>query len=231
MLHPVVGVSVGPGDPELITVKALKALENADIIYFTGSEHKGIRKSYVLPILEFHQISKEKCKGFFIPMDFKRDGAKKTYLETVEAVQKDYLDGKKVCVICEGDISLFASFSYMMEHFHQREIPISLIPGVNAFSLNAAEQQVPISLLKEKVAILPRVQDISEIDAYMENFDTLILMKIKSGWNTFQKELEARKYQCFYGEKLGTSEMFFTKNIKDLKNREIPYFSLLMLKK
>ena len=137
---------------------------------------------------------------------------------------------KKIAIVCEGDISLYASFSYLLAELQELELPVSLVPGINSFSMGAAQHQVPLSLLNDKVAIVPRVKNIEDITQYFDQFDTVILMKIRSGWNDFQLELAQKDWKCYYCERLGTDEEFITTDLSTLTNREIPYFSLLIIK-
>jgi len=230
-LYTVYGIALGPGDPELITLKALKVLKGVDLIYYPGSITKDQKKSFVYPILQYHGLENKELKGFFLHMSHDRSAASQTYVETAKNITEEYRSGKKIAIVCEGDISLYASFSYILTELQKVEIPISLIPGINSFSLGASKHQIPISLLGEKVAIIPRVNNIQEITDYFKEFNTIILMKIRSGWNNFHSELLRKDWNCYYCERLGTHEEYITTDIENLVDREIPYFSLLIIKK
>lgn len=225
------GVSLGPGDPELLTLKGLKALLEADIVYYPGSISKGVRKSYVLPILTYHGIKEEVLRGFFLNMDDDRTQVKKVYEAVAQEIVLQAKAGKQIVIVCEGDLSLYASFSYILAHLQAANTEIELIPGVNSFSLAASQHQIPLSLLNDTVGVLPRVKSLEIIKEYFEKFDTLILMKVKTNWNEFYEALVHQQWQLFYAERLGTAEEFITTDIRDLMDREIPYFSLLILKK
>ncbi len=230
-MHTIHGIALGPGDPELITVKSLRILKEVDLIYYPGSITKDRKKSFVYPILQYHGLEKKELKGFFLKMSYDRSEASQTYVKTARNIEKEYRSGKKIAIVCEGDISLYASFSYILAELQELKVSISLIPGINSFSLGASQHQIPISLLNEKVAIIPRANDIQEIAEYFQKFDTVILMKIRSGWNNFHSELLRKDWNCYYCERLGTNEEYVTTDINNLTNREIPYFSLLIIKK
>lgn len=230
-MNTIYGVALGPGDPELLTLKALRVLKEADIIFYPGSIFQGIKKSYVHPILAYHHLDKKELHGFFLEMSSDRTAATAIYNKTFEKIQIAYNSGKKVAVVCEGDLSLYASFSYILELVKENNLPVSLIPGINSFSLGASEHQIPLSILNDKVAIVPRVKNIEEIDTYLKNFDTIILMKIRKGWEHFYLQLKEKDWSCYYCERLGTDNAFITEDLSVLKRREIPYFSLLIIKK
>lgn len=232
-MHKVHGISLGPGDPELITLKGLKILQASDIIFYPGSLSKdGKKDSFVLPMLQYHGFDEAKLKGFFIQMSELRNHAEKVYQETFQEIKKAYSEGKKVSIVCEGDLSFYASFSYLLELLQQDGIQLELIPGINSFSLGAARQQIPLCLQNEKVAILPREASIEKVAQMLEGeFSTLILMKIRSGWESLSAGLITKDWKFYYCERLGTADEFISSNIREVQKREIPYFSLLIIKK
>ncbi len=225
------GIALGPGDPELLTIKGLRILKEADIIFYPGSISKGIKKSFVYPILEYHKLQDKTLIGFYLEMSDNRTSAKEVYANTARKIEKAYTLGKKVAVVCEGDVSLYASFSYILETLHSLKLPVSLVPGINSFTLGAAKHQIPLSLLNDKVAIIPRIYTIEEINTYFKDFDTLVLMKIRSGWQHFEAALIKQDLTCYYCERLGTDQEFITTDLQQVLKREIPYFSLLIIKK
>lgn len=230
-MQTIYGVALGPGDPELLTLKALRVLKESDVIFYPGSIKEGKERSFSYPILQFHGLETKKLKGFFIQMSDERKHAEEVYENTAKDIEKAYNSGQKIVVVCEGDISLYASFSYLLAKLKDKKLSVSLVPGVNSFSLGAAQHQVPLSLLHEKVAIIPRVNNIQEINHYFQEFDTLILMKIRSVLKAVQTELEQKEWNCYYCEYLGTDQEYITTDLQNLTYREIPYFSLLIIKK
>ncbi|WP_109098241.1 precorrin-2 C(20)-methyltransferase [Aquimarina sp. AU58] len=229
-MHTIYGIALGPGDPELLTLKALRILKEVDLIFYPGSITKDQKKSFVYPILQYHGLEHKELKGFFLNMSYDRQEASKTYAATVKDIEKAYQAGKKIAIVCEGDISLYASFSYILIGLQELQLPVSLVPGINSFSLGASQHQIPLSLLNDKIAIVPRVKNIAEISKYFLEFDTVILMKIRSGWNDFHSELVQKDWKCYYCERLGTNQEYITTDLTTLTNREIPYFSLLIIK-
>ena len=226
------GISLGPGDPELITLKGLKILQESDLIFYPGSiSREGKKDSYVLPMLLHHHLEEEKLQGFFIRMSEDRSLAEEVYTETFHEIRKAFAEGKKISIVCEGDLSFYASFSYLLERLQQADIPLELVPGINSFSLGAARQQIPLCLQNEKVAILPRETSIEKVEEMLEDFSTVILMKIRSGWAKLSSGLVSKDWKFYYCERLGTHDEFISSNIREVQEREIPYFSLLIIKK
>ena len=226
------GVSLGPGDPDLITLKGLKALQNADKIYFPGSLFSNGRKSsYSLSILEHYNLDAAKLEGFYLEMSLGRVQAQEIYEVTFQQIKKDAAQGLNIVVVSEGDINTFSSFSYLLEKVKKDKLEVQLIPGITSYALGAAENQAPLCLQNEKLLILPRVQTEKELEEALANYNTVILMKIISVMPVINKVLKKGNYTITYSERLGTKEQFISSSLEDINKREIPYFSLITIRK
>lgn len=226
------GVSLGPGDPDLITVQGLKVLEQADVIYYPGSLFKSGRKSsYSLSILEHYQLDPKKLRGFFLEMSLEREQAERIYESTYHEIKQDIDKGLSIAIVSEGDLSTFSSFSYLLDKMKDAQLHIELIPGISSYALLAAQSQTPLCLQNDKVTILPRIQTAAELEEAIEAFETVILMKIRSVMHVIDKVLANKQYTINYGEHLGTQEQFLTSHWEEIKTREVPYFSLITIQK
>jgi precorrin-2/cobalt-factor-2 C20-methyltransferase len=226
------GISLGPGDPDLITLKGLKALQKADKIYYPGSlQLNGKTSSFSLPILQYHQLDENKLVGMFLKMSDDRTQAEETYMATFESMLKDYNNGLTIVFVSEGDSLFYSTFAYLLEHIQQHQLDVEIIAGVPSFILGAAQHQLPLAILNEKIAIIPRVKNSQELETTLNHFDTVVLIKIRSVLKDITPFLKTSELTIMYCERLGTIQQYITTNIEDIKNREIPYFSLLIIKK
>jgi precorrin-2/cobalt-factor-2 C20-methyltransferase len=226
------GISLGPGDPDLITIKGLKILQKSDKIYYPGSLlPNGKTTSFSLPILQHHQLDEEKLVGMFLKMSDDRTQAETTYRATFESMLKDYNSGLTIVFVSEGDSLFYSTFAYLLEHIQQNQLDVEIIAGVPSFILGAAQHQLPLAILNEKIAIIPRVKNSQELEIALNDFDTIVLIKIRSVLKDISPFLITSGLTIMYCERLGTTQQYITTNIEDIKNREIPYFSLLIIKK
>jgi precorrin-2/cobalt-factor-2 C20-methyltransferase len=224
------GVSLGPGDPSLITVKGLQILQSADRIYYPGSLlANGNTSSYSLSILNHYNLDVTRLKGMFLKMSDDRAEAEITYAHTFQEILEDYNNGLQIAFVSEGDISFYSTFAYLLKHIQQHQLALEIIAGVPSFLLGAAANQLPVATLNEKIAILPRMKDLPTLERYLDEFETVVLIKVRSVINHLLPIIE--KISMVYCERLGTSQQYISTNIEDLQHREIPYFSLLILKK
>ena len=233
-IQTIIGVSLGPGDPELITLKGLEALKNADQIYYPGAIYEdGRQESYARTILDAYNLPEEKLRGFYVKMSLDREHAIKTYKLVATHIKIALNSGQSIVVVSEGDLSTYSSFSYVQEALADLDVGVDLIPGITSYALAAAKQQASLCLQNEKMAILPRVQTVGEIHECLDHHDTVVLMKIRSVMPVIKQALAEykRKVTAFYAERLGTVEEFVSIDIDQLDERPIPYFSLIILKK
>jgi len=226
------GVSLGPGDPDLITLKGLNTLEKVDKIYFPGSLYAdGTQLSYAMSILEHYKLESSKMQGFYLEMDLERVQAKRVYETTYQLIKKDYENGLSIAVVSEGDLNTFSSFSYILEKILSDKLSVSLVPGITSYAMGAAENLTPLCLQNNRLLIIPRVQTEEQLQEALDNFDTVVLMKIKSVIPVLDAVLSKKVYSINYSEKLGTTAQFTTSNWEEITQREIPYFSLITIQK
>jgi precorrin-2/cobalt-factor-2 C20-methyltransferase len=222
------GVSLGPGDPFLITVKGLQILQKADRIYYPGSLlDDGKTTSYSLSILKHYNLDESKLRGMFLKMSLVREDAESTYRSTFQQMLADYQMGLTIAFVSEGDISFYSTFAYLLKYIQDHNLTLEIIAGVPSFILGAAVNQI----LEEKIAILPRMKDVETLERYLKEFETVVLIKVRSVISQISALISTMNLSIVYCERLGTEQQYITTNINDLKEREIPYFSLLILKR
>ncbi len=154
----VVGVGVGPGDPDLLTVKAIRVLQEADVVCAPtpNSAADSVALSIVKPVLEGRQSPPEVVTLVF-PMV--RDEAElgKAWTENADRIAKYAQEGKRVAYVALGDPSLYSTFTYIQRELRIKhpEIPIEIIPGVTSLSACMARTQIPLAFGEETLLIMP----------------------------------------------------------------------------
>lgn len=227
-LFPIVGVGIGPGDPDLITLKGYKALQAADTIYYPVSKlDEKSESSYSRAIIDAYELSGD-CKPLLFPMTGKN--REQFYQDAFEVVCAERNLGKKVLIVSEGDLLFYSTFGYLLTLFNEVSIPCDLIPGIPAFILGGSAMHKPLTEGNECIEVLARPKSYEQIQEHFSRVDVMVVMKMKvlKDWYNF---LKGANLDFFYSEKLGTSEQYTTSSVEDLKDRVIPYFSILILKK
>ena len=191
------GIGVGPGDPELITVKALKIIKSCPVI---AAPRTGNGDMVALDIVwrtgilsESAEIAEEFDKKI-LAMDFTMDkdpaGRKENYRKNAEAAAR-YLDnGQDVAMVTLGDVSLYSTVHYIADELKSRGYEIIMVPGVPSFSAAAASLAIPLAEMDAPVHIIPSVRNNS--DDYLDLPGTKVLMKAGRHLHRTLDELDRR---------------------------------------
>ncbi len=223
------GVSLGPGDAELVTVKAVRVLAQADRIYYPATiAEPGEVNSFALDVLRKLGVDETKLKSMLLPMAMSRDPASNIYDTTVASIMQDLADGLCVAVVCIGDAGFYSTFGHVLERIDTVSVAVEMIPGVPAFIAAGASARASLALRSDRVLVLPDLEDVNELDRYLDRYETVVVMKLSRIRGGLYSYLDKSGAGFVYAEYLGTPREFVSKNPEDLKSRRIPYFALMI---
>ena len=153
-MFPVIFVSLGPGEPELITVKGLTALQAADCIFCPETLTKdGNRVSRAADILSQLDIPENTVRRFPLPMSKLREKALSAYNEVYMESSTLRQQGKKVCIVAEGDAGFYSSIHYVYDKLQADGIPVKHIPGIPAFIAAGALGGLHVASQEERLTV------------------------------------------------------------------------------
>jgi precorrin-2/cobalt-factor-2 C20-methyltransferase len=188
-----VGIGVGPGDPELITVKAVKMLKMADVISVPKAH--AYKPSLALAIVK--DILKERKKPpemlrLVFPMTKDKDGLKKAWARNAQIIAEEAKKGKIVAFITLGDPMFYSTFIYLCHRMQEEfpEVKLEIIPGVTSLTACAASSRIPLAEKEEIVAIIPSATDLKQIEEIAKHAHNLVLMKGTQRLKEFTQLLE-----------------------------------------
>ena len=174
-----IGIGVGPGDPELITIKAVKALKTVDVICVPISrEHKpSMALTMVKQIIDERQKPAEILELVF-PMTKDELNNRKLWVENAAIVAAKAKKGN-VAFITLGDPMLYSTFLYLYECVKETypEIELEIIPGVTSVSAAAASAKLPLAEKEEVVTIMPSDLNATLIEKTAKHADNIVFMK------------------------------------------------------
>ncbi|MFE3447547.1 precorrin-2 C(20)-methyltransferase [Nonomuraea sp. NPDC059194] len=228
------GVGLGPGDPELVTVKAARLIGEADVIAYHSARHgRSIARSIALPYLREGQVE-ELLKYPLTTETTDHPGGYQGALEDFYAEcalrLAAHLDqGRDVVVLCEGDPLFYGSYMHMhkrLAHRYETEV----VPGVTSVAGAAAVLGRPLVEHEETLTVLPGTLPADVITEKLRNADSVAVLKLG---RTFEKVRDAlaeagRLDEAWYVERATTANQRI-EPLKDVDPASVPYFSLAML--
>lgn len=227
------GVGVGPGDPELITQKAVRILSEVDWIFFPSDSKNGA--SFVRRIVEPLGLPAGKFRGVSLEMSRNRSAERPGYRFAADQIAREMRNGKSVAWITEGDPLFYSTFLFLYEEIRRRfpSIRAEIIPGVTSVSAAAARAHVPVCRLDEKVAVVPAAYGLENLSFLLNDFTTVFLLKVHTVFNQLLRHLASMPEPIYavYVEKVGTPEERVVSDLESLRGKKLPYFSLVVLRK
>ncbi len=230
----VYAVGVGPGDPELLTRKAERILRSVDVVCApTGAAEAG---SYALSIVEeFLDRSRQEVLVQVFPMLKDQQGLDPFWEEAADQVAQRIAAGKDVAFVTIGDPFLYSTYLYIHRIFLAKypEIVIEVIPGVSSILAASAVSGIPLGLGAERIAILPAVYEHDELKRTLEEFDTVVLMKVSRVFDRVYAVLKelGRERGGVFVRRVGSPEEEVHFELEALLGQKLDYLSMLIVRK
>jgi len=227
------GVSLGPGDPELITRRGWALLESG-AIWAYPIRRKG-SSSYALGIVERAGLSTpESAMALVFPMTHDTSILARYWLIAAQTVVECLGKGEDVCFLVEGDASIYSTFSHLARavQAEDADISIEVVAGVSAYSASAARLNIPLANPDDAIAILPANYGIDTLDRLLNQVDSLVLYKIKPVLDELIDWLVDRDLigHAQFVERVGTPEERIVEDVASLKGQKVNYLSLVLVK-
>lgn len=230
-MHPIQFISLGPGDPELITLKAYKQLQKADLIFCPSTpQPNGMEVSHSKVILQALDIEKRHIQTFSLPMKKNREAAFEAYHQVYLQAIVAYKAKKKVAIVAEGDVGFYASIHRIYDQLKAEHYPVTQIAGIPAFIAAGATAGLQIVEQNERLTVVPGVISLEELITWVEKKNTVVIMKLSQCRTTvheFVARYPAHKYHYF--EYIGTKRHYETDEVDSICTKNFPYFSLLII--
>lgn len=228
------GVGLGPGDPNLMTLRAVQAIGEADVIAYHSARHgRSIARSIAAAHLRPDHIE----EPLVYPVTTETTdhpggyrGALEEFYEKAAARLAAHLDaGRTVAVLAEGDPMFYGSYMHMHKRLADR-YATEVIPGVTSVSAAAARLGTPLVEGEEILTILPGTLPEEELTARLAATDTAVVMKLGRTFPAVRGAFEAsgRLAEARYVER-ATMAGERTGDLADIDPASVPYFSVAVL--
>jgi len=227
-------VGVGPGDPELLTLKAARVLRAADVIVApTGSADAA---SYALGIIDAHlDRSRQQVLERVFPMSQADDQLQPHWQACAAEVVAHARAGRTVAFVTIGDPLLYSTFLRLLGALREVDarLQIEVVPGITSFSAAAAAAGVPLGMGRERLAVLAATAADEQIHQTLQDFDCVVLMKISRAFDrvyTLLVELGLERQGVFV-RRVGSAQQEVVTDLASLVGQPLDYLSLLIVRK
>ena len=173
------GVGVGPGDPELLTLKALRILQQVPVLCVPKSREEG--ESYAMGIVSHLVDSRQqRVIELLFPMTKDRMRLAEYWNRSLGQIIDPLRKGEDVAFVTEGDPTIYSTFQHLYRLIKDRhpEIPTEIVPGISSINGSAAAAGLPLVDGAERLAVLPATYEGERLEEVLRQFDTVVLLKV-----------------------------------------------------
>ena len=220
------GVSVGPGAPDLLTLRAVRVIKSCSVIAYPCAE--GL-DSFAKTIAAAHLRDDHIQIPITMPMVASRFPAAEVYDTATIEIENYIRNGRDVAVLCEGDSMLYGSFMYLLERL--RHVEVEIVPGVSSIFAVSASASYPIVSRNETLSIVSGVLDDETLIKNLELSDAVAIFKVGRHFMRLKALLQKMgllKYSIYVERASLDNEIVLPLARADGK---APYFSMILVRK
>lgn len=228
------GVGVGPGDPELLTLKAHKILTRVPVIFVPRKSEES--DSFARSIISAYvKLPEQKIIGLVFPMIQAGKELTSSWADAENTIWNQLSGGQDCAFINLGDPLLYGTFIYVLKALQKKhpELEVEIVPGITSVTAAAAASTFPLASNNERVAIISTEKDDDFIRETLINFETVVFLKVTAIFDRLLNILEELEItdQAVLVTRCSTAEEQIVRNIRKLKGTRPDYFSILLVRR
>ncbi|HVQ97258.1 MAG TPA: precorrin-2 C(20)-methyltransferase [Mycobacterium sp.] len=228
------GVGLGPGDPELVTVKAARVIGEADVVAYHSARHgRSIARGIAEPYLRAGQIEEHLVYPVTTEATDHPGGytgaLQDFYTDATERIAAHLAAGRDVALLAEGDPLFYSSYMHLHTRLTERFDAV-IVPGVTSLSAASAATATPLVAGDEVLSVLPGTLPVTELARRIADTDAAVVMKLGRSYPAVREALSraGRLDDAFYVERASTPGQQVLP-AGDVDETNVPYFSLTLL--
>ncbi len=219
------GVGVGPGDPDLITMKAVKLIKENDVIAVAGKDAKEA-VAYKIAVQTVPELADKELVPVYMPMVMDKEEQEKQHREGAKLLEKYLEQGKNVVYITLGDSTIYCTFTYLQTIVEEDGYQTQLVPGITSFCAAAARVNKPLVEWNEILHVVPAVHKLGMSLDLPGNY---VLMKSGSQMAEVKKILRESGKTVYDVENCGMPNEKIYRGVDEIPD-DAGYFSLIIAK-
>ncbi|MCH7321958.1 precorrin-2 C(20)-methyltransferase [Solibacillus sp. MA9] len=227
------GVGVGPGDPELITIKAFRKLKECPVIAYPKKMRGS--KSYAQKIIDLYVDPQKKTMlGLVFPMTKDQETLQQEWKKSVEQIYSHLQEGKDVAFVTEGDPMLFSTYIHLMKLMKEQhpDVPMQSVAGISSFNGTANRLHIPLADGDDHVAMIPATDNKEEMRNVLETHDGIVFIKIAKVLDQMLdllEEMNLLKNTHVVTKVTSDEEVIW--DVENLRGTELNYLSCMIVRK
>ncbi|HSA79353.1 MAG TPA: precorrin-2 C(20)-methyltransferase [Geminicoccaceae bacterium] len=220
------GIGVGPGDPELITLKAVRYLREVSVVSYVSANGQ---PSTARRIAATHLPGTQREINLALPMAPLPELAQAAYDEGASRIGAELEQGRDVAVLCEGDPLFYGSFNQLLERL-AGQYPTEIVPGVVSFTAAAAAARQPLVARSESFVVVPATLPAERLRARLNQIDAGAILKLGRHLTKVRRVLRELGLleRAIYVERATTGQERVLQ-LTDVAEHEAPYFALILV--
>ncbi|MGG6240255.1 precorrin-2 C(20)-methyltransferase [Nodosilinea sp. AN01ver1] len=225
------GIGVGPGDPDLLTLKALKYLQSADVVAFPQGRNgqPGLAQRIIAPHLGRQQL---------LPLNFPyvldQRQLSHAWQQAGDRIWQLLSQGQNVVFACEGDLSFYGTFNYLALDLERRypAARIQRVPGICSPMAAVSALGLPLTVQSDKLVVLPALYTFADLESALSWADVVVLLKVGSVYAQVWALLKQRQLleQSWVIVNATQPNQAIYRPLTPYPDLDLPYFSLMVIR-
>jgi precorrin-2/cobalt-factor-2 C20-methyltransferase len=220
------GLGVGPGDPELVTLKALRLLRAVPVVAYPAPLGGD---SFARAIVAAHLPGGQKEIAIEVPMETALHPAREVYDRAAAAIGAELERGRDVAILCQGDPFFYGSFMYFFERLARRH-SVEIVPGVSSLTACAAAARLPLARRNDTLSVIPAPLDEAELEQRLAGAGGAAVIKLGRHFEKVRRVLTrlGRGGAAVYVERatLGNQRVLA---LAEVTPDTVPYFAMVLV--
>lgn len=219
------GVGVGPGDPELMTLKAVRLIRENMIIAVPGADPKET-VAYKIAVQAVPELTEKELLPIYMPMTHDPEELEKNHTKGAIALEEVLDESKNIVFLTLGDPCVYSTFSYLQKRVEKDGYHTELVSGITSFCAAAARLNIPLSEWNEQLHVIPAVH---RLDSTLNESGNYILMKSGKKMNQVKEILSQSGRDVLMVENCGMENEHIYRSVEEIPD-DAGYYSLIIAK-
>lgn len=229
-------IGIGPGDPELLTLKALRILKEVPVVFVPKGKEEGtsLALSIVRRVVD---LKNKEIRELHFPMVKTKDRDSETLLKRWDSLSQELIGIIKendAVFLTLGDPCLYSTFFYLYDRLYELmpSLTIEIIPGVSSINASASRAGISLGLANEKIAIIPTNYEDFD-DSYIKKFDTIVFIKVDRVFERLRDFLSKHGLlkNSIYISRVFMDDEKIIRDLSEVKKEDLNYFSMVITTK